>query len=88
MLLGMRLSPSTQLCFDPETAGVKGFGGVTGIANFTNGEMPRMASAAPKPYLARLYLTKDFGFGTSRSPISSTTTAIPTNPVRGSWAGA
>ena len=30
------------------------------MANSSNGELPRVASATPKPYLARLYLTHDF----------------------------
>lgn len=71
LFLGLRLSPGTQLYFDPEIAGGKGFSDVTGIANFTNGEIPRVASAAPKPYLARLYLTQDFGFGSERESFES-----------------
>ena len=71
LFLGLRLSPNTQLYFNPEIAGGKGFSSVTGIANFPNGEIPRVGSAAPKPYLARLYVTQDFGFGTERESFSS-----------------
>jgi high affinity Mn2+ porin len=71
LFLGLRLSKNTQLYFDPEIAGGRGFSGVDGIANFTNGELPRVASAAPKPYLARLYISHDFGFGDEKEPISS-----------------
>ena len=71
VFLGLRLTPGLQLYFDPEIAGGKGFSGVTGIANFPNGELPRVASATPKPYLARLYLTQDFGFGKAREMVSS-----------------
>ena len=63
LFLGLRLSRNTQFYFNPEIAGGKGFSGVTGIANFPNGEMPRVATAAPKPYIARLYVMHDFGFG-------------------------
>ncbi len=49
--------------FDPEIAGGKGFSGVNGLANPPNGELPRVAGATPKPYIARLYLQHDFGFG-------------------------
>src|SRR2546430_266112 len=63
LYLGLRLGQKTQLYFDPEIAGGKGFSGVTGIANFPNGELPRIGTATPKPYLARLYVTHDFGFG-------------------------
>jgi high affinity Mn2+ porin len=69
--LGLRLSPNTQLYFDPEVAGGRGFSGVTGIANAPNGELPRVASATPKPYLARLYVTHDFGFGAERETVDS-----------------
>ena len=33
--------------------------------------MPRVASATPKPYIARLYVTQDFGFGTERENFES-----------------
>jgi high affinity Mn2+ porin len=71
LFLGLRLDQNTQLYFDPEIAGGKGFSGVTGIANFPNGEMPRVATATPKPYIARLYLTHDFGFGSEREGSAS-----------------
>jgi high affinity Mn2+ porin len=58
-----RLERNTFLIFNPEIAGGKGFSGVNGIADPPNGEIPRVASATPKPYLARLYLQHDFGFG-------------------------
>ena len=45
-----RLEQDTFLVFDPEIAGGKGFSGVNGIANQPNGEIPRVATATPKPY--------------------------------------
>jgi high affinity Mn2+ porin len=71
LFLGLRLAKNTQLYFDPEIAGGRGFSGVDGIANFTNGELPRVASATPKPYLARLYISQDFGFGDAKEKVSS-----------------
>ncbi|HEV2690954.1 MAG TPA: carbohydrate porin [Bryobacteraceae bacterium] len=71
LFFGLRLGPNTQLYFDPEIAGGRGFSGVNGIANFPNGELPRVASATPKPYLARLYITQEFGFGTEKEKIST-----------------
>jgi len=68
---GLRLADHTQFYFDPEIAGGRGFSGVNGIANETNGELPRVASATPKPYIARLYITQDFGFGDEKEAISS-----------------
>jgi len=50
----------TELHVDPELAGGKGFSGVRGVAGFPNGEIPRVASATPKPYLARVYLKQKY----------------------------
>ena len=71
LFLGLRLDQNTQVYFDPEIAGGRGFSGVNGLANSSNGELPRVASAAPKPYLARLYLTHDFAFGKDKELIES-----------------
>ncbi|HKW96944.1 MAG TPA: carbohydrate porin [Bryobacteraceae bacterium] len=71
LFFGLRLGNKTQLYFDPEIAGGRGFSGVNGIANAPNGELPRVASATPKPYLARLYITHDFGFGGETEHIES-----------------
>ncbi len=71
IFLGLRLSPNTQLYFDPELAGGRGFSGVTGIADAPNGELPRVASATPKPYVARLFVTHDFGFGPERETVEA-----------------
>jgi high affinity Mn2+ porin len=61
-----RLEQNTFFVFDPEIAGGKGFSGVNGIADQPNGEIPRVATATPKPYIARLYIQHDFGFGTEK----------------------
>jgi hypothetical protein len=71
LFLGLRLEDNTALYFDPEIAGGKGFSGVNGLANPSNGELPRVASAAPKPYLARLYIAHDFGFGSEKEHVES-----------------
>jgi len=63
LFLGLRLAKNTRLYFDPEIAGGKGFSGVNGLANSSNGELPRVASATPKPYIARLYVSQDFALG-------------------------
>src|ERR1051326_7338506 len=63
LFLGLRVEKNTTLYFDPEIAGGRGFSGVDGLANSSNGELPRVASATPKPYVARLYISHDFGFG-------------------------
>jgi high affinity Mn2+ porin len=63
LFFGLRLERNTFLYFDPEIAGGRGFSNVSGLANSSNGELPRVASAAPKPYLARLYAVHDFALG-------------------------
>ncbi len=71
LFLGIRLDQNTQLYFDPEIAGGRGLSNVSGIANAPNGELPRVQSATPKPYLARLYLSHDFGFGSEKEHVES-----------------
>jgi high affinity Mn2+ porin len=71
LFFGLRLPQGIQLYVDPEIAGGRGFSNVNGLANPTNGELPRVASATPKPYLARLYLTHDFGLGSERENVDS-----------------
>jgi high affinity Mn2+ porin len=71
LFFGFRITKNTQFYFDPEIAGGKGFSNVDGLANPTNGELPRVASATPKPYLARLYVTHDFGFGSDTETVES-----------------
>ena len=66
-----RLAKNLQLVFDPEIAGGRGFSGVDGLANPSNGELPRVASATPKPYIARLYLTYDFALGPEKEHVES-----------------
>ena len=51
-----RLASFADLVIDPELAGGRGFGYVSGIAGFTNGEIPRVAGATPSVYIARAYL--------------------------------
>ncbi len=66
-----RFAPDTQLIFNPEIAGGRGFSGVNGIADPPNGEIPRVASPTPKPYLARLLIQRDFGFGGEKEHLES-----------------
>jgi len=71
LFLGLRLEKNTVLNFDPEIAGGRGFSGVDGLANSSNGELPRVASATPKPYVARLYVTHDFALGNETESFGS-----------------
>ena len=71
LFFGYLLAKNTQFYFDPEMAGGRGFSGTNGVANFPNGEMPRVSTATPKPYIARLYVTQDFAFGDARDAVES-----------------
>lgn len=71
LFLGWRPFPNTQIYFDPEIAGGRGFSNVDGVANAPNGELPRVSSATPKPYIARLYVTQDFDLGGGRENFDS-----------------
>jgi len=61
--LAAAIGKHLELIINPELAGGKGFGNVTGIAGFPNGEIPRVASSTPTPYLARGYLKATWGIG-------------------------
>ena len=71
LFFGLRLDQNSYLYFNPEVAGGRGFSGVNGLANSSNGELPRVSSATPKPYLARLYLMHDVGFGSTKESFES-----------------
>jgi len=71
LFFALRLDQNTTFVFDPEIAGGRGFSGINGLANSSNGELPRVASATPKPYIARLYLSHDFGFGKETEAVES-----------------
>ncbi len=71
LFFGLRLDQNTQFYFDPEIAGGRGLSRVDGLANAPNGELPRIQTATPKPYIARLYISHDFGFGSEKEHIES-----------------
>lgn len=56
IFLSLRLHSRWEFVVNPEMAGGRGFGTVTGIAGFTNGEIPRVSSATPTLYPARAYV--------------------------------
>lgn len=57
--------------FDPEGAGGQGLGGVTGIAGFPNGEIPRVSTPEFRPYVARLYYQQIFDLGGEKKHVDS-----------------
>ena len=71
LFTGARLWDGAAIYFDPEVAGGEGLGGVTGIAGFPNGEIPRVGTPEPEPYVARLYLQQVIGLGGGKEHIDS-----------------
>src|ERR1700689_3470856 len=71
LFFAFRPLENTLFVFDPEIAGGRGFSGVNGLANSSNGELPRVATATPKPYLARLYVSHDFAVGQEMESVES-----------------
>ena len=71
IFFGLLIAPNTDFYFDPELAGGRGFSDTNGLANFPNGEMPRVETATPKPYVARLLVTHDFALGEEREAVES-----------------
>jgi high affinity Mn2+ porin len=64
IFLGFRVNRHVELVVNPEVAGGKGFGMTTGIAGFTNGEIPRVSSATPALYAARAFVRTVWALGT------------------------
>jgi high affinity Mn2+ porin len=71
LFYGLRLNDNLRFFFDPEIAGGRGFSNVNGLADPANGEIPRVAGATPKPYIARLFLSYDVGFGHKKEHVDS-----------------
>lgn len=64
LFLGAHLPwPGGEAYFNPEIAGGEGFSGVLGIASFPNGEIPRVGTPDPQPYVGRLFYRQTFGLG-------------------------
>ncbi len=81
--LGLRLSRSTELIVDPEVSAGRGFGQVTGIAGFPNGEITRVSSVSPRLYLARGYIRQMWGLGKEKESVADAFNQIAgTQPVR------
>jgi len=56
VFLGRRLWKGGELYLNPELAGGKGLSQVLGVAGFPNGDITRVVSPTPKPYLSRLFI--------------------------------
>lgn len=61
LFLGRRLWKGGELYLNPELAGGKGLSGVEGVAGFPNGDITRVVSPTPTPYLSRLFIRQTWG---------------------------
>ena len=72
LFFGLRLEKNTVLVFQSGNRRRHGDSAAsTGLANSSNGELPRVASATPKPYIARLYVSHDFALGHEMESVGS-----------------
>ena len=60
LFFGAKLWKGAEVYFNPEISGGSGFSKTTGVAGFPNGEVYRVSDAAPKVYVARLFLKQVF----------------------------
>lgn len=77
-----RLWKNAYFFFDPEISGGKGFSGASGIAGFPNGEIYRVGSPAPQPYIARAYLQQIIplpGYKYEHLPVTDSITPLTDN---------
>jgi hypothetical protein len=63
LFLGARLWAGSEVFVNPELAGGRGIGGVTGVAGFPNGDIARVSRPEPTVSLARVFLRQTFGLG-------------------------
>lgn len=69
LYLDARLWRGSELIFDPEISGGRGFSGTTGVAGFPNGEATRVGVREPTPYIARLFWRGTWGLGGEREKV-------------------
>ena len=63
VFFGRHLWDGGELYFNPEISGGEGLSKVNGIAGFPNGDIEKVGSPAPAPYVARLFLRETFNLG-------------------------
>ena len=71
LFLGTRLWQTGEFYFNPELAGGRGVGNVTGIAGFPNGENTRVGKPEPTPYVARMMLVETYELGGEQESVAA-----------------
>jgi high affinity Mn2+ porin len=69
LFLGLKGWDGGFLYADPEVPAGSGFSGVSGLADFSNGEISKVGSASPTYNQARLYFQQVFGLGGEKESI-------------------
>lgn len=86
LFMGANLWKGAEVYFDTELSGGSGLSGAKGMGGFTNGEAFRIGDAAPKIYLARLYLKQTFALNKDyievEDGINQVATKVPTKYLR------
>lgn len=81
LFLAIKTWQNGLIIVNPEVAGGTGLSGATGIAGFPNGEIFRVGSPKPTPYLARLIIEQRFPL----HPAADEYIADDVNTVRGRY---
>ena len=63
--------PEAEAYFNPELAGGRGLSDVFGLGAVPDGDITRVGSVEPTPYVARLYMNLTWGFGGEQEKIES-----------------
>jgi high affinity Mn2+ porin len=80
---GLRLTTSTELIFDAESAGGSGISDALGLAGFTNLDVVRNPTLGAAPYVARVMLHQTIALGSERMDVDRTPFAFSRSmPVR------
>jgi len=69
LFLAARLWKGTEVVFTPEVAGGAGLSSVFGMGGFPNGEMTKVGTVEPTPYISRLYVRQTWGLGGEQEDI-------------------
>lgn len=69
--LGLRLTPDTELYFNPELVQGVPMSGLTGLGGLTNAELQKTAGANPIVYRARLFVRQNWSLSGEREAVAS-----------------
>jgi hypothetical protein len=68
---GFRLSPGTELYFDPETIAARAISNATGLGGLADGEISKTSNPNPTAYYARLFVRQTWDLGGDYTAVAS-----------------